>query len=224
MAGRLTREEPVPPDLPPVYPISSGPAARRRGHLSLIQEFLEAGARLVQVREKHMPDDLLLKSLGPIRRACHRAGARLILNDRPRLALEAGADGVHLGQTDAPAEEARRLLGASALIGLSTHNRHQFDKALLEAPVDYLSVGPIFPTTGKEDPDPVVGLEELRRLVRRTSLPVVAIGGIRLDRSIQTWAAGARTLAVISDICEAPSPGAQVRRYLQLWERHVGCS
>ena len=117
------------PGIPCIYPISSSPYADQTGHFPLIRKFLEGGARLVQVREKRLPDDLLLQSLGPIVRECHRLGARLILNDRPRIALAAGADGVHLGQTDTSPDEARQLLGKGALIGLSTHNRRQFEEA-----------------------------------------------------------------------------------------------
>ena len=156
-------------------------------------------------------------------RECHLLGARLILNDRPRIALAAGADGVHLGQTDASPGEARQLLGKGALIGVSTHNRRQFNEACQRESVDYVSVGPIFPTSSKENPDPVVGVEELRRLARNSLLPVVAIGGIRLEKALETWAAGAHSLAVISDICAAPRPSAQVHRYLKLWEQRDEC-
>ena len=206
------------PGMPCLYPISSGPEAARRGHFSLIREFLEGGAKLVQVREKRLPDDLLLQSLRPIVRECHRLGARLILNDRPRVALAAGADGVHLGQKDASPDEARQLLGKGALIGLSTHNRRQFDEACKRESVDYVSVGPIFPTASKENPDQVVGVEGLRRLARNSLLPVVAVGGIHLDRALEIWAAGAHSLAVISDICGSSRPAAQVHRYLKLWK------
>ena len=211
------------PGIPCIYPISSSPYADQTGHFPLIRKFLEGGARLVQVREKRLPDDLLLQSLRPIVSECHRLGARLILNDRPRIALAAGADGVHLGQTDTSPDEARQLLGKGALIGLSTHNRRQFEEACRRESVDYVSVGPIFPTSGKENPDPVVGLEGLRRLARNSLLPVVAIGGIHLDRALETWAAGAHSLALISDICGSSRPAAQVQRYLKLWEKQDEC-
>ncbi len=206
------------PEIPCLYPISSSPYSDETGHLPLIRQFLKGGARLVQVREKRLSDDLLVQALRPIVRQCRLSGARLIVNDRPRTALAARADGVHLGQGDTSPDEARRLLGKGALIGISTHNRRQFDEACQMESVDYVSVGPIFPTSGKEHPDPVVGVQQLRRLALGSRLPVVAIGGIRLDRAAATWSAGAQALAVISDICGSSQPSAQVHRYLKLWE------
>ena len=204
--------------LPCIYPISSHPYVNHSGHFSLIREFLQGGARLVQVREKFMTDNHLLKSLRPIVQECHRFGARLVVNDRANVALEAGADGVHLGQNDIDPHEARSLLGTDALIGLSTHNWRQFKHACRESALDYVSLGPVFATTSKQHPDPVLGLESFQKLAGRSQLPVVAIGGIRLIWAREIWSAGATSLAVISDVCASDGPSNQVRKYRKLWK------
>ena len=203
---------------PCIYPISSHPYVNHSGHFSLIREFLQGGARLVQVREKSMTDDRLLESLRPIVRECHRFRARLVVNDRAGVALAAGADGVHLGQDDIDPHEARSLLGTDALIGLSTHNLRQFEHACRNSALDYVSLGPVFSTTSKQHPDPVLGLESFRKLAGRSQLPVVAIGGIRLIRARDVWSAGAAALAVISDVCASAGPSNQVRHYRKLWK------
>src|SRR5688500_5591421 len=125
---------------------------------------------------------------------------KFMINDRVDIALAVGADGVHLGQDDLPPEEARKILGEKAIIGFSTHSPEQARDAL-KMPVDYIAIGPVFSTSTKIDPDPVVGLDgvcSVRRLLG--DFPLVAIGGITLDNAASVIAAGADSLALIKDI------------------------
>jgi len=204
--------------LPCIYPISSNPNGNKYSHFLLIKKFLEGGAPLVQFRDKIMNDDLVLKLLRPIVRECHKVGTRLVVNDRADIASAVGADGVHLGQTDLEPRIARSILGKQALIGLSTHNLEQFEKACGENSIDYISLGPIFSTTSKLNPDPVLGLENFRKIVKKSTIPVVAIGGISLDRAIELWSAGASSVAVISDVSDHTKTSDQIRHYRKLWE------
>jgi thiamine-phosphate pyrophosphorylase len=132
------------------------------------------------------------------------AGVNLIINDRVDIALALRADGVHLGQEDMPADAARRILGDNAVIGFSTHNLEQVYEAL-RLPIDYLAFGPIFPTTSKQNPDPVAGLNQLRIVCEvARPLPVVAIGGITTTNAQDVLNAGADAVAVISALLANP--------------------
>jgi thiamine-phosphate pyrophosphorylase len=177
----------------------------------LAQQLFDGGARLVQVRNKKAGARELLEQVETIL-AFAPSDAEVMVNDRADVALIAGAGGVHLGQTDLPPQEARRVLGEGRIVGLSTHNLQQ---ALLAdaLPVDYIAVGPIFPTSTKDNPDPVVGLEDLAKICRAVQKPVVAIGGVRLENAEQVLNAGAVSIAVISDILNA----RQLSRRLHDW-------
>jgi thiamine-phosphate pyrophosphorylase len=167
-------------------------------HAEQVSRLIRGGARLIQLREKQAPAREFFKDAAAALRLARAACVRLIINDRVDVALALGADGVHLGQDDLPPEAARAILGQRALIGFSTHNIEQAMTAA-RLPIDYLAIGPIFPTTSKERPDPVVGLDGLRRVRDAvSSLPLVAIGGITPENGPQALAAGADSLAVIS--------------------------
>ena len=206
----------MPKPLPgPLYPITHCPNSHGWDHVDFSRCLIRCGIRFFQVRDKTLPDGRLYRQLLAIRRLCQEAGACFLVNDRVDLALAAKSDGVHLGQDDLPPSAARQLLGEDAVIGLSTHNWEQLRRGL-EEPVDYLALGPLFPTATKEDAAPAVGLELLRRASRRTAIPLVAIGGISVERAPGAWDSGARSVAVISDVAGAGSPARQVRAYLDL--------
>jgi thiamine-phosphate pyrophosphorylase len=172
----------------------------------------DAGARLVQVRNKRGSARELLEQVDRILSFAPR-DADVVVNDRADVALIAGAAGVHLGQTDLQPDHARRVLGDGKIIGLSTHNLGQ----ALQAdgfPVDYVAVGPIFTTASKENPDPVIGLDGLASICRAIRKPVVAIGGIKLANARDVLAAGAASIAVISDVLASPDVGLRVRNWL----------
>jgi thiamine-phosphate pyrophosphorylase len=161
-------------------------------------------APLVQWRFKGLTDAAALAGAEELRAATRDLGVMLIINDRPDIARMVEADGVHLGQEDLDPEDARALL-PGVLIGVSTHNRSQFETALTK-PVDYIAVGPVFATASKANPDPVVGLPFVTWAREQTSKPIVAIGGITGANVFAVTRAGARGLAVISELMKAARP------------------
>lgn len=205
----------MPKPLPgPLYPITHCPNPRGWDHVNFARCLIRCGIRFFQVRDKTLPDGRLYRQLLKIRRLCRESGACFVVNDRVDLALAAGADGVHLGQDDLSPEAARRLLGEGAVIGLSSHNWDQFRRGQEKA-VDYLALGPIFATHTKEDAAPVLGLELLRKASGSTDLPLVAIGGISVEKAPKVWQSGASSVAVISDVADAESPERRIRAYLE---------
>ncbi len=212
----------MPKPLPgPLYPITHCPNPQGWDHVDVARCLIRCGIRFFQVRDKTLPDGRLYRQLLKIRLLCREAGACFVVNDRVDLALAVEADGVHLGQDDLPPAAARRLLGEGALIGLSTHDWDQFRRGL-EEPVDYLALGPIFPTHTKEDAAPVVGLELVRKASGSTDLPLVAIGGISVEKASGVWQSGARSVAVVSDIAGAESPERRIRAYLERSRIRIG--
>ena len=172
---------------------------------------LAAEADVLQVRIKPGTPDEILRVARMARRVCDDAGILLFVNDRIDLALAAGADGVHLGQTDLPLEEARALLGNRLKIGISTHDLAQMQRACAGQP-DYAAFGPVFATTTKENPDPVVGLDGLAAAVRLAGdVPVVAIGGITPRDGNAVFAAGASAICAIRSVNDAADVGEAAR-------------
>ena len=161
-------------------------------------------ARVLQWRFKGLTDSAALEGAHELRAATMAAGVLFFVNDRPDIARLVGADGVHVGQDDLDPVDVRAIL-PEALIGVSTHNQGQFDAAN-EKPVDYIAVGPVFGTSTKLNPDPVVGLEFVSWARGRTAKPLVAIGGLTLANSPSVIRAGAIGLAVISGLMHAQDP------------------
>ena len=176
---------------------------------------LAGGAGAIQLREKQLADIELLDRARRIRELCQRHEALLIVNDRPDVALAAGAHGVHLGQDDLSVSEARRILGAKCIIGVSTHTVEQAQAALADMP-DYVAVGPMFASRTKPQ-DHIAGPETLAGVRRLTSLPLVAIGGITLENAVQC--APADALAVCSTVIGADDVASATRELLQVWVR-----
>jgi thiamine-phosphate pyrophosphorylase len=179
----------------------------------IARQLISAGVRLLQYRAKALPAREILQNARQIAELARREAAHFFVNDRPDLAYLSGADGVHVGQDDLSVEQARSILGPDRWVGVSTHNRQQFEQAVATS-ADYVAIGPIFATTSKANPDPVVGTALLRKLRPLTKKPIVAIGGIRLERAAEVIEAGADSVAVISDILAAPDPAAQARLFL----------
>ena len=167
---------------------------------------LAGGVDIFQLRDKTASDDELLASAAIARALCDDAGALLILNDRPGLVAESGADGAHVGQDDGPLVAARELAGPQALIGRSTHSPEQIAAAQAEG-ADYLGVGPVHATPTKPGREPV-GIELVRHATSAATLPWFAIGGIARDTLAAVTAAGATRVAVVRDIAAADDPRA----------------
>ncbi|ULA62470.1 MAG: Thiamine-phosphate synthase [Nitrospira sp.] len=176
----------------------------------VFRQAAEAGTTLFQYRNKTASmKDAYAEAL-PLRKIAAELGVTFIVNDRCDLALAVDADGVHLGQTDLPYADARKVMGPDRIIGLSTHNAKQVKEAEQLKP-DYIGFGPIFKPASKQDHDPVVGVEGLRQIRTLTSLPLFAIGGIQLDQVTQMMQAGANGIAVISAVLNAPDATKAVK-------------
>jgi thiamine-phosphate pyrophosphorylase len=184
----------------------------------LARHLADAGVELVQLRDKRGSSRKIHEEAQSLMAALQPRGVRLIINDRPDIAAIAGASGVHVGQDDLPVEEARKICKLPLWVGVSTHNLNQLSEAGATS-ADYIAVGPVFPTDTKENPDPVVGLELLRAARQLTRKPLVAIGGITIERAAEVYAAGADSLAVIRDLALAADPRQRAREYLAVAER-----
>jgi len=176
---------------------------------TLLRAASAGGVDVVQLREKHLPDEELASIAHAARALCERLGTLLIVNDRPWVAREAGADGVHVGQDDIPAAEVRELLGPDMLIGLSTHSPEQID-AVDASVVDYIGVGPVHETPTKPG-RPAVGLELVRYAAAHAPVPFFAIGGLHAENLADAVRAGARRACVLRAIAEAEDPERAAR-------------
>jgi thiamine-phosphate pyrophosphorylase len=172
----------------------------------LLDAALAGGCDLLQLRDHDASDDQLLAAAERFRDACDRRGALFVINDRPDLALQCGADGVHVGQDDLPVHAVRRLMGPDVLIGLSTHSPEQFD-AGLESAADYLSAGPVWETPTKAG-RPAAGIELVRHAAATATKPFFAIGGIDESNIAEVVAAGATRAVVVRAIRDAADPRA----------------
>ncbi len=189
-----------------VYPIVDSAAWVRR--------LAPLGVRLVQLRIKEQPPQRLRSEIREARECCAAAGMQLIVNDHWQLALEAGCDFVHLGQGDLDGADVPALRRAGVRLGVSTHDEGELARALGLQP-DYVALGPIYPTLLKVMPWPPQGLERIAQWKRRIgTIPLVAIGGLTLERLPGVFAAGADVAAVVTDIVRHLNPEARVREWL----------
>lgn len=189
----------------------AGPLERR---LQAVSEALAAGARVVQLRDKHTPKRQLLEEARAMKALCREWGAVFIVNDDVALAWAADADGVHVGQEDLPVEEARKLLGESKLIGLSTSALEQAIEAV-RLGVDYIGVGAIYPTPTKLKAK-TRGIELLQSVRAAVDIPLVAIGGIDASNAAEVFAAGADAVAVVRAVFAQPNVGDAARKLLAI--------
>jgi thiamine-phosphate pyrophosphorylase len=203
--------------LPKIYPITDT-GLSGLSHAEQTKRFIDGGATLIQLRDKNGTANSFFEDASAAIELARRSGARVIINDRVDIALMTGADGVHLGQDDLSPAEARRILGASAIIGFSTHTVDQAEAAARMSELDYLAFGPIFPTVSKADPDPVVGLEALKTIRNLVGTrPVVAIGGITGQTLSYVLDLGADSVAMIGELYRSgPEIGAAFKRLTEI--------
>ena len=199
----------------PLYAIFDPSQARGRPPSLILRQFLDGGARIIQLRAKEMAARDCLNLAREARELCHAAGCLLIVNDRVDIALAARAGGGHLGQEDLPLYVARKLMGKERIIGISTHDMAQAREAE-QGGADYIGFGPIFGTATKETGYSARGLTMLKEIRQAVSLPIVAIGGITEANVAQVWQAGADSAAIISDLMGAEDVAGKVRRILNL--------
>jgi thiamine-phosphate pyrophosphorylase len=204
--------------LPRVYPILDTESLDRRAVAleTAAAAFLEGGAGILQIRHKRHWSRAFFESARTVSRLCREAGAALIVNDRADFAMLLDA-GLHVGQDDLSPRDARRLMGPDAAIGYSSHNMMQLCAAGGE-PVNYVALGPIFPTASKLNPDPVTGLEEIRRCRSLLEKPLVAIGGITQENAWDVWKAGADSVAIIAGLLPEPATAHSLRERMEQWQ------
>ncbi len=201
--------------LPRLYAILDQDAARAHGWTvpALARACLDGGARLLQVRAKSAGAGELLDLCLEVGALASEHGATLLVNDRADVARLVPGAGVHVGQDDLPPALARLVVGPTVIVGFSTHTTAQVDASVIE-PIGYLAVGPVFGTRTKDTGYDPVGLDLVRHASRVAQVPVVAIGGITLDRAREVIDAGAASVAVISDLFTTGDPAARVAAFM----------
>jgi len=205
-------------------PVPDRDHAGGRDLAALLEPAIAGGVEIVQLRGKQLGDDQLTEQARLAQALCRRLGALLIVNDRPLVAREAGADGVHIGQQDMAPEQARELVGADMLIGLSTHATTEIDAARPNKPghpegVDYIGVGPVHETPTKPG-RAAVGLELVRYAAAHASVPFFAIGGLNAGNIAEVLDAGATRVVVLRAIADAEDPGRAASELCALLDQH----
>lgn len=198
-----------------VYLITDTYIQQRFSHEELAQQAVRAGVRMIQFRDKELPSGKALKHVKAMAEETAGTESMLIVNDRPDLALAAGADGVHLGQDDLPVAVARRLLGSRVIGGTSSTVEEAVQ--VEQSGADYVALGHIFKTRTKYKPYAPRGLDMLKKVSRAVSIPVVAIGGITLENAPRVIEAGADMIAVSSAICRADNPEKAAGKLVDLF-------
>jgi thiamine-phosphate pyrophosphorylase len=207
--------------LPHVYPILDTETLARRGIglLTAASAFLDGCAGILQIRHKGHWSREVFEAARETARLCRETGAVLVIDDRADFAMLLDA-GLHVGQDDLAPRDARRLIGSKSLLGFSSHTIQQLCAADGE-PVDYVALGPVFATATKRNPDPVVGVDEVRRCRALISKPLVAIGGITRDNAREVLRAGADAVAVISDLVPETATAKSLRERMEEWQQLV---
>jgi len=205
--------------LPRLYVILDA-ALLSQPEVQVARSLSEAGVRLLQYRNKSASARELLEKCRALSKELSPRQITFIVNDRADVAALSGANGIHVGQDDLSVESARKIVSARAAVGVSTHKRSQFEAAAASS-ADYIAIGPIFATTSKANLDPVVGISAIREMRALTNKPIVAIGGISLDRAAEVLAAGADSVAVIGDILGAADPAQRARQYIETLEARI---
>jgi len=190
------------PDIFGFYSVLTDPI---KGYEYLTSLLVDYGVRVVQLRMKDAPERLVIDTALKMRKITEGTDTLLIINDDPRIAVEAGADGVHIGQNDMPYTDVRAIVGDDMLIGVSTHNLRQTTAACL-LPADYIGVGPVFTTPTKKIPDPVIGLDGMKEMLAAATVPAVAIGGIDLENLPGVMAAGAKNFCMVRQLTQSENP------------------
>ncbi len=194
-----------------IYPVVTSEFCAGRSPVDVAASLLKGGVRLLQIREKTMPDRPFLELLRRVRELTWEYGALLIVDDRVDAALIAQADGVHLGQDDLPLPDARRI-APELLIGVSTHNADEIRQAQDEG-CSYLNIGPIYPTKTKQLACTFLGLEQLRVLVPLVRVPFSVMGGIKYEHLAELKSAGAVRIAAVTAFTQAPDPGTEAVKW-----------
>lgn len=201
--------------IPPIYPIMDSSLISSDRIKETAQALMAGGAKIIQLRAKGFSSKEFLEAARTIKKITRDKDVIFIVNDRVDVALLADADGVHLGQNDLPAREARRLMGNDKIIGFSTHNIREAVEAE-RLPVDYISFGPIFPTKTKEDAQTPKGIKGLADVRKAVDIPIVAIGGITEKNMAYVWKEGINSVAMISEILTSTDVSKKVNKLIYI--------
>ena len=196
-----------------LYLVVTNPVA---GYAKCAEAAVKCGLRFVQLRMKNACESEILREAKNMRAATRGTKTLFIVNDDPKLAALAEADGVHLGQGDMPIAIARKLYPELSVFGLSTHNLSQVREAVRLCP-DYIGVGPVYATPTKAIPDPTLGLEGMAEMIKAAPCPAVAIGGINCENLPLIKRAGARNYSVVRAVCQNNDPESAIRRLMEIW-------
>lgn len=197
-----------------IYGITGDNFAHGKSNLECVKAMIEGGIKIIQYRDKTKSIKEKVKEAREIRELCREHGVVFIVNDHVDIAILVDADGVHIGQDDMDPSDVRKLIGDNKIIGLSTHSEEQGMKAYLNPNVDYIGVGPIFPTTTKDTAP--VGLGYLEYAVKNLHLPFTAIGGIKEHNLHEIISRGAKNVCLVSDIVGADDIAEKVRQLQKL--------
>lgn len=197
-----------------IYGITGDNFAHGKSNLECVKAMIEGGIKIIQYRDKTKSIKEKVKEAREIRELCKRNGVIFIVNDHVDIAILVDADGVHIGQDDMDPSDVRKLIGDNKIIGLSTHSEEQGMKAYLNPDVDYIGVGPIFPTTTKDTAP--VGLGYLEYAVKNLHLPFTAIGGIKEHNLHEIISRGAKNVCLVSDIVGADNITEKVKELQKL--------
>lgn len=219
MSEKITPEEPLNLDLR-LYGVTDRAWVGRQTFLQQLEEALQSGVTLVQLREKNLDEEMFLKEAREVKRLTDAYSVPLIVNDNVQVALACGAAGVHIGQTDGDAQKVRRLLGDHRILGVTAKTAEQAKEAE-EAGADYIGSGAVFGSSTKKDARPLLR-EQLCEITAAVSIPVVAIGGINRDNVSGLAGTGIRGIAVISGIFGAENIGEAVRDLRRQADKIVG--
>lgn len=199
-----------------IYPVITERFCRNGSAVETLKQVLSGDAKVVQLREKDYPKGKILEMALAFRKLTAEAGAGLIINDHVDIAMIVKADGVHLGQEDIPCREAKKL-APSLKVGVSTRNIDEALKAINDG-ADYINIGPIFQTSTKETRYGVIGVKNLKEIAGRVRIPFTVMGGIKEDNIREALAAGARHIAVVTEITMADDPEEKTRRLRNIIE------
>lgn len=194
-----------------LYGITASQFSLGRPNVEVVRQILEAGIKIVQYREKDFPMRQKYRECLEIRMLTAQYDACFIVNDDVHLALAVAADGVHVGQDDLPPEKVREIIGEEMVLGLSTHSPQQAQEATASGVVDYIGVGPLYPTFTKKDVQPAVGLEYLDYVVGHHKIPFVAIGGIKVSNVADVIRHGVKCVCLVTEIVGAADIGTMVQ-------------
>ncbi len=202
-----------------LYALTSELHSQGRSNIEVAREILACGVTILQYREKSKKIRQMYEECQVLRTMTQQYGALFIINDHLDLALAVGADGVHIGQDDLPLSKVREIVGPNLLIGVSTHSPDQA-KAAVSGGADYIGVGPLFATKTKIDVCQPVGLDYLEYIVKNLTIPFVAIGGIKENNLAEVIKAGARTVALVTEIVGDPDIAGKIKRLQRIMETH----